>query len=134
MSNEISAAKGIGSRIAKGTGSFPTLKFKKPEKEKESSGAKKTTAAAKPKQEKEPKAPKAPKAPKQGRAKKETKQGPIKVESTVVASRPNRPTRGPIGELTAPPRELPGGQRWDEFKSYVEANKAGKMSPPVNLD
>lgn len=134
MSNELSAARGIGASISKSTGSIPTLKFKKTKEEKEAPSAKTTSTSSKPKQEKEPKAPKAPKAPKQGRAKKETKQGPIKVESTVVGSRPNRPGRTPAGELTAPPRELPGGQRWEEFKSYVEANKSGKMSPPINLD
>lgn len=126
MSNEISAAKGIGSRIAGGTGSIPTLKFKKPSKEKTTQ----TTASAgqttsKPKQEK---------AAKGRKPKKEAKQGPIKVESTVVASRPNRPSPSPAGEITSGQPQLPGGPRWEEFKSYVEANKAGKMSPPVNLD
>ncbi len=123
MSNELSAARGIGSSISKGTGSIPTLKFKKPKDEKTSTSAKGKPAS--------------PKTGKSGR--KEIFEGTIIEPSATYPTQPESEiidaeiveTPRSIG---APKKALGGGQRWDEFKSYVEANKAGKLSPPTKLD
>lgn len=120
MSNEISAAKGIGSSIARGTGKIPTIKLKKDKKEAQT---KKTTASSTGKT-------------KAGR--KEVFEGTI-VEPTFVPSERvgdvvDAEVVSPTKAIGAPRKALGGGQRWDEFKAYVNANKAGKLTPPTKLD
>lgn len=136
MSNEISAARGIGSSIAKGTGSIPTLKFKKTKGEKETQ-TKTTpkTATSKPKA--------SPKTTKTKSGRKQVFEGEV-VTPTYVEPRFVPSER--VGDIVdaeivetpkaigAPRKSLGGGQRWEEFKSYVEANKSGKLTPPTKLD
>lgn len=125
MSNEISAAKGIGSSIARGTGKIPTIKFKKDKKEAQT---KKTTSSS------TGKTKAGRKEVFEGEVVTPTYVAPTFVPSERVGDIVDAEIVEPTKAIGAPRKALGGGQRWDEFQSYIQASKAGKLTPPTKLD
>lgn len=109
--DEVGLSHRIGAGIAKGTGPLPTGKFKSAKDQSPKEGRKKVF---------------------QGQivsepAAKSTEAEQEIIDAEVIVERPFR-------QPYTPKKALPGGQRWDEFKSYTEAHKSGKLTPPTKLD
>ena len=115
------AARTIGSSIGKSTGSVSGL-FEKSAKNKKKEAEKTSKPASKKTKEKKPRVLRGTVIEPKPVAEK--KPEPEIIDAEIIAERPFR-------QPYTPKQALPGGKRWEEFKTYVEKTK---NLPAVNLD